>query len=50
MKAVIWTDTFQIVIMFLGLFAIIIKGSYDHGGFGNIWDMMEEGERINFWE
>ncbi|KAI0221244.1 Sodium-coupled monocarboxylate transporter 1 [Lamellibrachia satsuma] len=48
MKAVMWTDVFQIGIMFIGLFAILIKGSLDHGGFGNIWTMMEEGDRIHF--
>ena len=50
MKAVMWTDTFQIVIMFGGLFAVIIKGSIDHEGFGNIWQFMEKGERINFFK
>ncbi|KAI0212780.1 Sodium-coupled monocarboxylate transporter 1 [Lamellibrachia satsuma] len=48
MKAVMWTDVFQIGVMFVGLFAILIKGSLDHGGFGNIWKMMEEGDRIHF--
>ena len=50
MKAVMWTDVFQIIIMFGGMSAVIIQGSIDHGGFGNIWKMMEEGDRIHFWE
>ncbi|KAI0212782.1 Sodium-dependent multivitamin transporter [Lamellibrachia satsuma] len=34
--------------MFLGLFAIIFKGCIVHGGFGNIWQIMKEGDRIEF--
>jgi len=36
--------------MFAGLIAVLVKGSIDEGGFGNIWRYMEEGERIEFWE
>ncbi|KAK2170805.1 hypothetical protein NP493_1139g00018 [Ridgeia piscesae] len=50
MKAVMWTDVFQVGIMFIGLFAIIIKGSVDHGGFGNIWKIMYDNDRIHFWD
>ncbi|KAK2148112.1 hypothetical protein LSH36_515g02001 [Paralvinella palmiformis] len=50
MKAVMWTDSFQICMMFAGLIAVLVKGSIDEGGFGNIWRYMEEGERIEFWE
>lgn len=37
MKAVIWTDVFQTVIMLLGTSCIIIQGSILLGGFSNIW-------------
>ena len=50
MKAVMWTDTFQIVIMFASLLAILIKGSLDHGGFINIWHNMEETGRVQFFK
>ncbi|KAK2170802.1 hypothetical protein NP493_1139g00056 [Ridgeia piscesae] len=48
MKAVMWTDVFQVGIMFLGLFAVIIQGCIDHGGFGNIWQKFADGERVVF--
>ena len=48
MKAVMWTDVFQIGMMFAGLIAVLIRGSMDQGGFGNIWRLMEEGQRIEF--
>jgi Na+/proline symporter len=50
MKAVMWTDAFQIIMMFAGLIAILIKGSIDHGGFGNIFNYLSEGQRIEFFK
>ena len=50
MKAVMWTDVVQICFMFAGIVAVIIKGSIDHGGFSNIWSIMYDGDRIQFWE
>ena len=50
MKAVMWTDVFQVGIMFLGLFAIIIQGYIDHGGFVNIWQKFADGERAIFFK
>ena len=50
MKAVMWTDVFQIFMMFAGLFAVLIQGSIDQGGFGTIWQYMVDGERIEFFK
>ncbi len=50
MKAVMWTDVFQICMMFAGLIAVLIRGSQDQGGFSKIVDIMEEGERIEFFK
>lgn len=47
MKAVLWTDVFQVCIMFIGLFAVVIRGLTDHG-FGQIWKYLGDGERIEF--
>ena len=48
MKAVMWTDSFQICMMFAGLFAVIIQGAIIHGGFANIWEINNRGGRIIF--
>jgi Na+/proline symporter len=45
-----WTDAFQIFMMLAGLAAILIKGSLDHGGFGNIFHYLSEGNRIEFFK
>ncbi|XP_013380555.1 sodium-coupled monocarboxylate transporter 1-like [Lingula anatina] len=47
-KAVMWTDTFQVCMMFAGLLAVLIQGSIGVGGFENAWRINIEGERINF--
>ena len=48
MKAVIWTDVIQTVVMMFGFVAVIIQGSINQGGFGNIWRDAVDGGRIDF--
>ncbi|XP_071839926.1 sodium-coupled monocarboxylate transporter 1-like isoform X2 [Apostichopus japonicus] len=50
MKAVLWTDVFQVAVMFAGFFAVIIKGSMEVGGIQKVWQIAEEGGRIEFWD
>ena len=38
-KAVIWTDFYQTIIMISSLFIIIVKGLIDIGGFENMWQI-----------
>ncbi|XP_072045449.1 sodium-coupled monocarboxylate transporter 1-like [Amphiura filiformis] len=49
LKAVVWTDVFQMSVALIGFIAILIKGSIDHGGFTNIWRINQDGGRIEFW-
>lgn len=46
LKAVLWTDTFQIGIMFAGLFAACIKGIADVGGISEAWKAFDESGRV----
>ncbi|XP_070536576.1 sodium-coupled monocarboxylate transporter 2-like [Ptychodera flava] len=46
MKAVIWTDVMQMVLMYVGVLSVIIKGSVMLGGLGNVWKIADEGGRI----
>ncbi|KAK0061081.1 sodium-coupled monocarboxylate transporter 1 [Biomphalaria pfeifferi] len=48
LKAVIWTDVFQAVVMLTGIFAILIKGTIDSGGPQAVWDKAYDGGRLNF--
>ncbi|XP_048258471.1 sodium/iodide cotransporter-like isoform X2 [Haliotis rufescens] len=50
MKAVLWTDSFQAVIILVGLLSVVIQGSIVIGGFGRAWEIASEHSRINFQE
>ncbi|XP_078590971.1 sodium-coupled monocarboxylate transporter 2-like [Branchiostoma floridae x Branchiostoma japonicum] len=46
MKAVMWTDTFQVVVMVTGFLAVIIQGSIEAGGLGRVWEIASQGHRL----
>ncbi|KAK2541887.1 Slc5a5, partial [Columba livia] len=48
MKAVIWTDVFQVFVMLSGFIAIIIQGVLLAGGPGRVLAIATNGSRINF--
>ncbi|XP_067668239.1 uncharacterized protein [Haliotis asinina] len=50
LKAVIWTDVFQCIIMFSGMFAVLIKGTIDVGGVRKVWTTAYEGGRLNIFK
>ena len=50
MKAVMWTDVFQICMMIGGLLFILIKGSLAMGGMANVWEIAQDGGRIEFFK
>lgn len=45
-KAVVWTDVIQIIVMFGSIFLVIIKGTIDTGGFSTIIERNLESDRI----
>ncbi|KAM7308971.1 sodium-coupled monocarboxylate transporter 1-like [Ixodes scapularis] len=47
-KAVIWTDVVQMILMYSGYVMVIISGLHHLGGFTNMWNLAEEGGRIIF--
>ncbi|TKR96440.1 hypothetical protein L596_010455 [Steinernema carpocapsae] len=46
MKAVVWTDTLQAGVMYIGIGFILIKGTMDAGGLARIWEVAVESGRI----
>uniref|UniRef100_A0A3B4TXR3 Solute carrier family 5 member 5 n=1 Tax=Seriola dumerili TaxID=41447 RepID=A0A3B4TXR3_SERDU len=48
MKAVIWTDVFQIIVMLSGFVAILIQGTVLVGGPALVLEIAKNGSRINF--
>lgn len=45
-KAVVWTDTIQFVMMYGSIIILIIKGVYDVGGWGPVWERNYNTSRI----
>ncbi|XP_074638240.1 sodium-coupled monocarboxylate transporter 1-like [Acropora palmata] len=50
LKAVIWTDVFQSLIMIAGLIVVVIVGSLEVGGFGQVWKINKEFGRLDFFD
>ncbi|KAL5018667.1 hypothetical protein ScPMuIL_004389 [Solemya velum] len=48
MKAVLWTDTVQTVVIFAGLTAVLVRGSMVLGGLDVAWKIADKGQRIKF--
>ncbi|KAI7807578.1 sodium-coupled monocarboxylate transporter 1 [Triplophysa rosa] len=46
LKAVIWTDVFQMVIMLAGFVAVIARGAALQGGLGRVWNDSYHGGRL----
>ncbi|XP_068607830.1 sodium-dependent multivitamin transporter-like [Brachionichthys hirsutus] len=46
LKAVIWTDVFQTLVMFAGQLAVIVVGVQQSGGTSEVWRKVWEGKRI----
>ncbi|CAH1799507.1 unnamed protein product [Owenia fusiformis] len=49
MKAVVWVDALQSVVMLAGMMAVAIQGSIRVGGISKVWRIAEENGRIDFW-
>ncbi|KAI4587832.1 hypothetical protein MJG53_020510 [Ovis ammon polii x Ovis aries] len=49
LKAVIWTDVFQVGIMVAGFTSVIIKAALIQGGISTIINDASNGGRLNFW-
>ncbi|XP_026085864.1 solute carrier family 5 member 6 isoform X4 [Carassius auratus] len=47
LKAVVWTDVFQTVVMFTGQLAVIIVGIHQAGGLSDAWVKVRDGGRIS---
>ncbi|CAN8201445.1 unnamed protein product, partial [Coccothraustes coccothraustes] len=48
MKAVIWTDVFQVFVMLAGFVAVAIRGALLAGGPAEVLSMASNGSRLNF--
>ncbi|KAM5247806.1 sodium-coupled monocarboxylate transporter 2 [Ctenodactylus gundi] len=47
LKAVVWTDAFQMVVMIVGFLTVLIQGSIYAGGFQNVLERATNGSRLH---
>ncbi|KAL4642039.1 sodium-coupled monocarboxylate transporter 2 [Arapaima gigas] len=47
LKAVVWSDTFQMVVMVVGFLTVLIQGTKETGGLGIVWERAQNGSRLN---
>jgi solute carrier family 5 (sodium-coupled monocarboxylate transporter), member 8/12 len=50
MKAVVWTDTFQVLVLYSSMVAILVKGTFDLGGVGVVWERNAAMNRTDFFK
>ncbi|XP_065163500.1 sodium-coupled monocarboxylate transporter 1 isoform X2 [Atheta coriaria] len=49
LQAVVWTDTWQIIVMFISVVVVVVLGTVAiDGGFDKIWDRNDKGGRLIF--
>ncbi|XP_038620970.1 sodium-coupled monocarboxylate transporter 2 [Tachyglossus aculeatus] len=50
LKAVVWTDTFQMVVMIVGFLTVLIQGTAYNGGLENVLDRSRNGSRLEIFD
>lgn len=47
-QAVVYTDTFQAIVMIFALIIVVAMGFVEVGGFTNVWQLVKDGMRAQF--
>ncbi|XP_070541704.1 sodium-coupled monocarboxylate transporter 1-like [Ptychodera flava] len=50
MKAVVWADVFQFLVIFGSVLAVAILGTIEVGGLENVWNYNDVGDRLEFFD
>ncbi|NXS97492.1 SC5AC protein, partial [Jacana jacana] len=50
LKAVVWTDAFQMIVMVAGFVTVLIRGTALNGGTTKVWENAYEGSRLNIFD
>ncbi|CAB4014299.1 sodium-coupled monocarboxylate transporter 1-like, partial [Paramuricea clavata] len=50
LKAVVWTDVFQAMVMVAGLITVFIVGTVNVGGFDKVWQINKDRGRLTFFD
>uniref|UniRef100_A0AAY4CPA2 Solute carrier family 5 member 12 n=1 Tax=Denticeps clupeoides TaxID=299321 RepID=A0AAY4CPA2_9TELE len=50
LKAVVWSDAFQMVVMLVGFMTVLVQGSWSTGGVNNVWHTSQAGQRLEVFD
>ncbi|KFQ86253.1 Sodium-coupled monocarboxylate transporter 2, partial [Phoenicopterus ruber ruber] len=50
LKAVVWTDAFQMTVMVAGFVTVLVRGTALNGGSTKVWEDAYEGSRLNIFD
>lgn len=50
LKAVVWTDTLQTILMYFGVIFVLAYGTWRLGGIDEVIKINKEGERLDFFK
>ncbi|NXB24285.1 SC5AC protein, partial [Rhagologus leucostigma] len=50
LKAVVWTDAFQMIVMVAGFMTVLIRGTSLNDGSTKVWEDAHEGSRLNIFD
>ncbi|XP_077785846.1 sodium-coupled monocarboxylate transporter 2 [Podarcis muralis] len=50
LKAVVWTDAFQLIVMVIGFVTVLVQGTITNGGLTNIWEDAQNGSRLTIFD
>ena len=50
LRAVIWTDAFQAIVLFTGILAVVIVGAIEVGGLSKVFEIADAGGRLRFFD
>uniref|UniRef100_A0A8D0BA38 Solute carrier family 5 member 12 n=1 Tax=Salvator merianae TaxID=96440 RepID=A0A8D0BA38_SALMN len=50
LKAVVWTDAFQLIVMLIGFLTVLIQGTLKNGGLANVWENAQNGSRLHIFD
>uniref|UniRef100_A0A8C3GZS7 Solute carrier family 5 member 12 n=1 Tax=Corvus moneduloides TaxID=1196302 RepID=A0A8C3GZS7_CORMO len=50
LRAVVWTDAFQMIVMVAGFVTVLIRGTSLNGGSTKVWEDAHEGSRLNIFD
>lgn len=50
LKAVVWSDAFQMVVMVAGFLTVLVQGTHKSGGMSVVWETAQAGQRLNVFD